>query len=292
MTPARAAHRGFTLLELLIATALLISVVAVATLALNQMLHMVRRLQALQDMNGAAALIHSRLTQQVSSMHPCTALWLSQDASDSSVELVFMYGLEDSGTSMFNTDQRWTRWHWSGASGVLRISEGRGERNFIVGQSAASGYWKITGNTLGGSNRFMLVPQPVRDPKDQTTGLARTAQATLDTNTWSSGQPGDFGDHTDLLRNALPVLQYCISCTIEVVDLDGNTYAADGSITKVELAAPGAFVDGRPYTDRGKTPSIVRLRFTLATPYLLGDPKTTVKATYSFSASAPNDTRY
>lgn len=301
MTSARATLRGFTLLELLIATSLLISVVTIATIALNQMLHMVRRLQALQDMNSAAALVHNRLTRQVSSMHPCTALWLSQKASDNSVELVFMHGVEITGTPRFNTDQRWTRWHWSKATGVLRISEGRGERNFTIGQSTASGYWKFTPNSLVDSNRFMLVPQPVRDPG------ANGPEVLLNLNSWdtklafpSTVPPpaGDFGDYADLEYNAIPVLQNCIACTIQIVDLDGNTHTADGSVTKVELAAPGAFVDGRPYTDSGKTASIVRLRFTLATSYLLGDisaadkDKTLVQAIYSFSASAPNDTSY
>lgn len=300
MTPARAVRRAFTLLELLVATALLISIVAVATLSLNQLLNMVRRLQALQDMNGAAALVHSRLTRQVSAMHPCTALWLSQDASDRSVELVFMHGREvtkDWYTKMLNTDQLWTRWSWSESDGVLRISQSRGERNFLIGQNATTGYWKVTPNTMTGRNRFLLIPQPVRDPG------AGGPQAPLDSNRWDTElnlpqkAAGDIGDYTDLKQNAIPVLQNCIACTIEIVDLDGNTHTADGSATST-WAAPGAFVDGRTYADRGKTPSIVRLRFTLATSYLLGDisaaakDKTLVQATYSFSASAPNDTRY
>lgn len=279
-------RRGFTLLELLVATALLISVVAVATVALNQMLFLVRRLQALQDMHGAAALVHQRLTREASSLHPCTALWLGQDANDGSVELVFMRGVEISGTPMFNTDQRWTRWHWSRATGVLSIAEGRGERNFLVQQSAAAGYWQFAGNQMTGSNRFLLVPQPVRDPG------ASGPQAPLDANRWDSGQAGDIGDHADLLRNAQPVLQHCTACTIEIVDLDGRTHTVDGNATGVELAAPGAFVDGRPYAGSGSAPSIIRLRFTLATPFRLGDDKTTVQATYSFSASTPADTRY
>ena len=312
-------QKAFTLLELLVATALTISIVTIATVALNQMLLMVRRLTALQEMNTAAALLHNRLTRQVSSMHPCTALWLSSDATDRSVELVFMHGREETrefGTGLFITDQTWTRWHWSASTKVLTVAKGRGERRFSVSSTAAMGYWQFAPNTMTGSTLFMLVPQPVRDPGpggpqgedlnrngvfdagEDLNGNGKFDQM-LDANRWHTERalpggaplPDDVGDHQDLLDNALPVLPYCTACTIEIVDADGNVHTADGSTTAV-WSAPGAYIDGRAQLDAGKQPSLVRLRFTTANPYLLGDDKTTVQATYSFSASTPDDTRY
>jgi prepilin-type N-terminal cleavage/methylation domain-containing protein len=295
-------RRAFTLVELLVATSLLLSVVTVATVALSQMMKVVRRVQATQDLHDAASQIHKRLTRQVSAMHPCTAVWLHEDKVAETVELVFMYGEERAGSiydqplpkrrdpvpALLNTDQRWIRWFWSKKTGHVSIAEGRGERSFLVDRSSTAAYWPFTANAMTGADLFLVLPQPQRD---KGTG----PQAVLDQNQWNTGFPGDVGDYEDLTNTAVPVLTNCTSLTIQIVDLNNTTPppTANGTgNTGVIYAASGAYADARDHPDRLKAPSIVRLLFTLTNYFVPGDDQTKVEATYSFSASTPHAIRY
>jgi len=309
-----ALRRGFTLIELLVATALTIFLVTTASAAIYQMQVQTRRIEARQDMDAAALLVHERLYRAVSSMHPCGAVWLRSTTANpgasppvpASIELVFLRSTESQPEAAFQvgqspgfTDVIWTRWYWTASTvgandGNLSIAEGRCVRQFSVADSNA--LWKLPGPDLMTQSvwedgaewgdyelsTFISVPQPRRAALDQSAASVPPADpaALLDLNNWGTGNSHDIGDYQDLIRNARPALQSCPFMTIEVQTVDGTKYTADGT-ANLDWTVAGAFVDGRTYTGWNARPGLVRLRCTLT------DAPTQATASYSFSATPP-----
>jgi len=291
--------RGFTLIELLVSTSLILVVVTVATTASVQMLTLTRRLQARLALDAAAATVHTRLGGEVTSMHPCAAVWLSSSASAKSVELVFMrmaYSTLDfptvvlpalgNGKRMNTTEQFWTRWFWRFDTRELRISASQPVRFFRIANDQARDYWKIPGGSrMLGSwfSTFVSIPQIQRDTG--TAAAPDSPQALLDGNAWQSGEARDVGDYQDLLLNSRTLLAGCTDLSIELSNLDGTTKRADGG-ADLQWAAPGSYVDAQDQGGLTARPSLVRLRFTLT------DEKTGAVGTYSLSFSTPSQTAY
>lgn len=295
--PGPASQRAFTLVELLVSTALILAVVAVATTAAAQLLTQTRRLQARLALDGAAATAHTRLGGEVGSMHPCAAVWLSSSASPRTVELVFMRNTYSSldwpnlvmatpfegGRRMTQVEQVWTRWFWNGDAKTLEIASSRPVRAFRIAADQTRNYWQITGGSkMPASIRstFIALPQLQRDDPGKL-----GAQAVLDRNAWQSGEVGDVGDHQDLLHTSRSLLVACSDLAIELGRLGGGTWLADGNTDELWVA-PGSFIDGRQQSGLTDRPSLVRLRFTLT------DEATGAVGTYSLSFTTPSQTAY
>lgn len=316
--------KGFTLLELLVATALTLVVVMTATTVVYQMVKTTRRINGTIAMHAAAQLTHDRLARETTAMHPCAAVWLVSKATDRSVELVFLRGKESpldypvnaavglakSVSKLGFTDLVWTRWHWSGNTGILSVAESRSARRFELDNgngTATRNFWQIPNNMSdnGGMptwSTFVSVPQPRRETQaadDPATPLVDEStpgpEHILDQNRWRRGLgaayqaylAGDLGDYEDLVRNARPILSGCSGLRIEVVDQAGGMHAADG-LSDGNWAAAGSFADGglasRSFNPDDR-PGLIRLRFTL------GDSQTAM-FTYSFSCSTPHPLSY
>ncbi len=293
-------RRGFTLVELLVSTALILVVVTVATAATVQLLAQTRRLQSRLHLDASASIAHAKLNSEVTSMHPCAAVWLSSSTSGSvkSVELVFMRGTfstldwpsvvppaQGSSKRMNTTEQFWTRWSWRSDTRELQVAASRPIRFFRIAANQARNYWKIPGGSKmpgGLFSTFVSIPQLQRETG--TTTSPNSPEDLLNTNAWQSGEARDIGDYQDLVLASRPLLTECSDLSIELGNLDGATKLADGS--PLQWAAPGTYVDAQEQTGLTDRPSLVRLRFTLT------DPKTGAVGTYSFSCSTPSQTAY
>lgn len=288
---------SFTLIELLIAMALTLTVIVVATTALVQLLTMIRRLQSRQNMDAVAKVISERFRREVTSMQPGAAVWLRATASPATVELVFMKGKEmptdfplTVGQARLGfTDLLWTRWHWDSAGEVLSAAESTSARWTMIGKGKKRDFWKFAPGDpdpdTNGPVFATLLSIPSLRRQTGTAAKPDDPQAVLDLNGWQSGEPGDTGDYTDLVRVARPLALHCTAVTIEVQSLDGTVQSADGSVDQA-WSASGSLVDARDKPDLGRRPSLVRLRFTLA------DPAIGTASTFSFSCLTPEFTRY
>lgn len=292
---------AFTLIEVLIAVALIVLVAVVATTSVMQMMKMTRRVQAVQNMNSAATIVQGRLGDEVAGMHHGSAIWLRTtpnvvDPSLKDVELVFMvakrsvhsYRTLRLASHQFQEigycDLLWTRWAWNAKSEVLSTSISRDARWTRIPGSATRNYWKLpapaafTSMTMDDlssipSERsmpffsvFLSIPRPVRET-GLSGGTPDVPEEILDRNTWNwpadpNFEQSEMGDYTDLLRNARPILRSCSDLRIELVTSGGSAVHASRDTT-LTWAAPGYYLDGRTQSGLNLRPSLVRLAFTL-----------------------------
>ena len=292
---------AFTLIEVLMAMALIISIMAAATASVLQMMKMTRRVQAVQNMNAAATIVQGKLGDEVAGMHHGSAIWLrttanTVDPSLRDVELVFMtakrqvqgYRTTRLADHQFEEigycDLLWTRWAWNAKTEVLSASTSREARWTRIPGDATRNYWKLpapatfTSSTMTdlsyiASERnmpffsvFLSIPRPVRET-GVSGGTANVPNEILDRNTWNwptapAFEPAEMGDYTDLLRTARPILRSCSDLRFELVTSGGSLQRASRDTT-LTWAAPGYYIDGRNHTGLNDRPSLVRLAFTL-----------------------------
>lgn len=296
MTSHLVIRRGFTLIELLISVSIIVAITTAAVTATSQMLVLTRRLQAFQTMDASAKTLIEKLSGEVAAMHPCAAVWLSSDPTNG-VEFVFMYckptprGSYESklpvgvGRNMGFTDTVWSRWHWSGATGIVSVATGRSGRWVAIANDQGRDYWKIpSGSRMGASiSSFLTIPRLVRETGTSTSPM--NPKDILNANAWQSGEPTDVGDYDDLVLNMRPLLENCTNLTIDIRCSDGLVKTANG-VTPLSWAAPGSYVDGRDQMNLSDRPSLVRIRFTLT------DPATGANRIYSFSCATPSIPAY
>ncbi len=300
---------GFTLIELLIAVVLTLLVAGIATMSIAQMLQTTRRLQAMQTMDGDARTVHGKLAAEFATLHPCATVFLNSHVTDRSIELVFMHVQRSPLSHLYETrmetqrsvgsfpgytDILWTRWHWSGNTGLITVATSSSARWTRVFADQTRDYWKISGGSRMSHtvpngykdagwpyfNGFLSVPRLVRE-----TGTG-SPQPLLDTNCWGTGEDSDIGDYEELKRKARPILSDCTDLRLELVDRLGRATVVDGSSTKV-WACPGTFVDGRGRGSLDDRPSQVRIMFTITHPTVAG-----LSRTYSFSCAGPGIPTY
>lgn len=272
-------RRGFTLIELLVSLALLAMVTTVAVTVTVQCVTVTRRLQARQAMDGSARTACNRLRTEVTTMHPCAAVWLNAKQGKS-VELVFLSAVPSPFDGMdarlapgqmrrvFLTDQVWSRWYWDVEARTLAAStsrRARWARAYADPALNANGrdYWQIPSGTkmttlthLDLSPYFsslMCLPQPQRD-----TGIAvddlgtpyddrNSPIALLDANNWNTDRHPDItlGDYQDLrfVAAARPQLSECTDLAIGIRTVDGTSVVADAQ-ADLAWSVSGNFVDG------------------------------------------------
>ena len=265
--------------------------VTAATVAFNQALTMMRRIQAIKTMDAQAKALFDRLSRSFTALHPGAAVWLRARSSPASVELLFMRCKEENDDFLdpFNqahptTDYVWSLWRWSPDKRVLESAVSSPIRAFSMDGRAA--WWNKTWTDNEYANRFYffnMVPELRRSAWDAA-AAAFDPEPILNANAWSTGVTKDIGDYKDLVWRLTPALPHCRALTVELLLADGSTVTADAS-ANLDWGSSGAFVDGgvagRSQASPATRPCIVRLRFTL------DDADTGTTSTYCFSFHTP-----
>lgn len=292
---------AFTLIEVLVAMALIVMVAVVATTSVLQMMKMTRRVQAVQNMNAAATIVQGKLGDEVAGMHHGSAIWLRTtpnvvDPSIKDVELVFMVAKRSvhsyrttrlagyQSQEIGYCDLLWTRWSWNAKTEVLSASTSREARWTRIPGDATRNYWKLPAPATFTSSTmtdlydipsecnmpffsvFLSMPRPVRET-GLSTGTPDVPNEILDRNTWNwptdpNFEYAEMGDYTDLQRRAHPILRSCSDFRLELVTSGGSVVRASRDTT-LTWATPGYFVDGRAQAGLADRPSLVRVAFTL-----------------------------
>lgn len=286
-----ASARAFTLIEILVSTALILVLVTAATVAFNQAITMMRRIQAVKTLDAQAKALFDRLHRSFSALHPGAAVWLRARTSPATVELLFMRGKEENDDFLdpFNTghpttDYVWSLWRWTRKREVLEGSSSSPYRSFAM--EGRHPWWNKTWKDGEYGSRFYhfgMVPE-LRRSAWHAPSAAFAPAPILDADAWGTGLGRDIGDYKDLEWRLTPALTACRDLTCELVLADGSTVTADGA-ADLDWGASGAFVDGgvagRIQAATATRPCLVRLRFTL------DDAATGATSTYCFSFATP-----
>lgn len=305
-------RRAFTLVEVLVAVALSMAMVAIAWSMFSQTRQAALRTQARLQMHAAAKSVFESLRRELVAMQQHCALWLVTTSSPPGVDLVFMTAaMDEAGFQMKGewanvpvADLVWSRWRWDGASQRLLAARNLTRRNWAIDQAVdgVAANPANPGETLNSniaSARFW--PQPRRF----TVGDALDG---LDDNRWrltaaggaAVGAGANLGDWSDLQQRLAPVALGVESCAIELVLAGRNssgavrTQRADGTFDET-FCAHGIRMDGvasRNVTDApaaiagfadeiGERPAVLRIAFTLH------DRATGLRVPFSFSVALP-----
>jgi prepilin-type N-terminal cleavage/methylation domain-containing protein len=282
-----ASRSGFTLLEVLISTAVAVTMAGISVGAYVQVRKTILRSEALLAMHDRAQGVYNAIYRDLQATMPDCAMVIAADAG--SVDLVAMRGKEDSfdydpSADNYRSDLVWYEWRWK--DGALANAHSTPVRQFTANNRLVFG--RVDYRGMG----FINLPQPRRwlDPAQPF--------ATLDDNVYfpdasgaSRADPTDIGDRADLLRNLAPVAGGVQELALQLVLHDGTVETIDGSAART-LVIPGAWMDGRlaprlsdppdyPTSAAAKRPELLRLRFTLE------DPRIALRQTYSFSFALP-----
>lgn len=274
-------RRALTLVEILVATTLVVAMLGAATAGFLQMRSLARRVEALQGLHRSARTVHERLAWEIACLMPGAACFASSRAvtagSPGTVELVFMRGKQDDvdftldsqfGASADTlTDQLWTRWSYSTADRQLQLAANRPAR-----------WWSMTANWVSGGYNFY--DKKFRNLPTLQRAAAGTAQATLDADAYGSPDLNDLGDYADLDENTAALAADCTAFALEIVCHDGSVHGFSEASTAT-WSADGQFVDGRGGATVAARPRLIRTRFTLL------DPATGVSESFSFSFLPP-----
>ena len=304
-------RRGFTLIELMISTALAMLLASVATGAFLQVRRTVGQAESRLASYTSAQALHSALHHSLGARQHSCAMVVTTDAD--SVDLVFVRAKEDfedyrvPESPDFTSDLTWERWNWDRTTGRL--------------ERAVSSAWRTDGVTYGFTpaggiylpkEGIQMLPEPRRhlDPSDPfgTGGRLNDPDPTdpwgidegLDNNVVfpDPAAPGhslylddDIGDHADLERNRIPVMAGISDLTLQLVRHDGSvtTHTAGSAGQDV---IQGVWLDGRmaatltgtpdyATSPLAKRPRLLRLRYTVT------DPVTRSDTTFSFSFALP-----
>lgn len=313
---------GFTLLELMISTALAMLMAGLSISAFIQTRKMVQRAEARLAMYASAQRLHTYLNRTLSSVQQScvfvgfsTAATRSGDATDPGVvKLVFMRGKEhlwdftppDSSSiegAAVTSDLVWEELEWRRATGALRSGASSQGTSAAPGRSFTPTASSFVRNGIDyGGKRFIVAPKPRRrvDP----TSTATVVNGLNDDLLFPDGSAvpvslanatDDVGDLSDAERNLAPLLERVSDLSLQIVAHDGTvTDLTDGATRNPPLVLQGVWLDGRlaptldaapafVASDLAKRPRLLRLRFTLVDD--LRRPG--LSCTFSFSFALP-----
>lgn len=313
---------GFTLLELMISSALALLMAGLSISAFIQTRKMVQRAEARLAMYASAQRLHTYLNRTLASLQQScvvvgfsTVATRSGDATDPGMlKLVFMRGKEHlwdfappDTTALADAavtgDLVWEELEWRRATGALRSGASS------QGTPAAPGRWftptasSFVRNGINyGGQRFTVAPRPRRrvDP----TSMATVVNGLNDDLLFPDGSAvpvsaanaiDDVGDLTDAERNLAPLLERVSDLSLQIVAHDGTVSdLTDGATRNPPLVLQGVWLDGRlaptldaapafAGSDLAKRPRLLRLRFTLVDDLRRPD----LSCTFSFSFALP-----
>ena len=301
------AERGFTLIELMVCTALAMLMAGVAISAFVQTRKLVERSEARLAIYTSAQRLYTHLNRTFASVQQTCALVVrSTSGSPGTVQLVFMRAKESNsnfGTpvaSAVNPDLVWEQWVWTRSTATLKRSASSDNRSFKSGTFTPSGV-DYSGKT------FQVAPQPRRvlDPANPLTQTMPFSGPNLDdnvlfpngSNVSKASAAGDLSDWGDLSANLVPVLDQVTDLSLEIVANDGSVLPVDDS-TNATRVFNGTWPDGRlaaglgtipdlvtqyPASDVAKRPKLIRMRLTLADQRKAAG----LSCTFSFSFALP-----
>jgi prepilin-type N-terminal cleavage/methylation domain-containing protein len=123
-------RHGFTLIEILVATAIGVALIASVWAGFRQAMNLIAKTKAKASLNSTARYLYVGLSEQASAIHPGGAMWLGvedpsalpADPHEGRITLVFLAGVmnpDNFGQSPSNasggqaTDQAWVMWRWT-----------------------------------------------------------------------------------------------------------------------------------------------------------------------------------
>ena len=292
--------RGFTLIEILIATGLALFLTTVTLTAFLSIKRTVDRAEARLQLHQRARTFYDTVVETAAAIEPSCAISVitrradrttpaSLRATPGEVTLLFMRGLlndmdnhrEIGYRAAINhtADMAWERWTWDRASQTFRI--GRGRRNDLFQNS--DGTWAKGGLNWTSPDKFGIWAQPRRTftslvgvtvPTDRITKL----WVEMDDNKWGMADPNNLGDGSDLSQAMRPTMDGVEDLTLELVC--GNAVAGIRATDDVDrcVVYDGLYPDGTAVkAEVAKAPRLLRLRFTLAAR------RSTLRQTFSHS---------
>lgn len=311
----RARHRGFTLVEILVAVTLSMLMVGVAWNLFSQTQRVARRAQARLQLHAAAKSVFETLRRELLAMQHHCAFWLqtrSSPADQAGVELVFMtaamdeggYQMKDSWANVSVADLVWTRWRWDASTRRLLAARNLTQRTWPIDQSVDGVAAKpgLPSETLRNDiPKALFWPQPRRfTAGDALTGLDDNRLQLSTAGGAAVGTGRNLGDWSDLQQRLAPVCLGVQSFNIEVVlagrDASGalRTRHADGTFDD-SFCAHGIRMDGVASSnvtpalpaiagfadEMAERPALLRISFTLR------DAPADVTIPFSFSVALP-----
>lgn len=298
----RNALLAFTLIEILVSTALAMTMAAIAIDAFHRITQMVNRSQARLALYTTAQRLFDTLHRDLAALQQSCAIvagcgFAPGGLDDGNVRLIFMRGKEDNDdfgltdTSALYSDLVWQQVVWNRATRTLHLATSSGNRTYVLGAFTPGGI-----NYSGRRVETVAQPRRTLDAGDP----IGSATAGLDDNVVfpsasdhriSAAHRDDIGDFTDLERNLIPFATSVGDLSWEIVSHDGTGTVIDDSAVATHVF-PGVWLDGRMASTLDAVPAyasspvprrprLLRLRLTLV------DDATRTTCTFAFSFQLP-----
>jgi prepilin-type N-terminal cleavage/methylation domain-containing protein len=328
MSAARRAPGGFTLLELMISTAIAVAIATMMSTAFFQTRTAITRAQARLALADEARAIYMALAASITSaQQSCAVVAIAVQRNGAAapdpgtVSLIFMRGNDDKdnfGATSYDSSQIvWEEWQWRRATGTIHAGTNRAIQDDARQFSVASTFRPNGGVDYKGK-AFVNVPQPRRqlDPADPVGSpvLAGPAASRLDDNQWfpDPANPGqslvsieDLGDYGDLQKAiAAPAFDRVTDFAFQIASHDESLpiVAVDDSIAATTVWQ-GVWLDGRLGAGADRTNATLappqvfpgsdgaRRPKLLRLRFTLVEPRSKVTQTFSFSFAWPGMAR-
>ena len=300
---------GLTLIELLSASAIALTLSVLASVSFVQILKAQQRLLTRLEMHNSARFLYQNMSDSLSALQPDGAMWLESAADDGSgdglVTLTFLRGKLDEHDNATNslrwwgadvntqyqtrcTDLTWCCWQWNQKLQTLSTGVSSFPRAFKIVPP-----WNgPTGNfgSRNGDNWFMNMPQPLRvaTPCPGLTPSGSSLAALSGNRYGSPDYTNDTSDYQDLMVNLAPVIRNVTGFHVEMLLADGSVVDADNTQSQT-LGYDGNFVNAQCTPGLNGSPAPVNPRPYLKRPRLIRtlidmrDPQTGVTQSFSYS---------
>ena len=246
-------RRAFTLIELLIATALAMALAAAATSAFYQIRSMVQRREALLGLHRAAEMVHQQTMQRTCQLAQHAALVADARTPSAGAPraglptlwLCFLRAREHTNEWGVNMDaQGKDRWRALNTDLTWELWEYRPEERTLYAATNAATRWFNSGTlvrTEGTATQNLQGKNFVNQPRPRRTLAGPDWWRTMDDNrlfpktgTWdaSDASRDDVGDFSDLRRNLIPLL-------VDVAALDVQLVGHAGALATASAAWAG-----------------------------------------------------
>jgi prepilin-type N-terminal cleavage/methylation domain-containing protein len=276
-------RRGFTLIEILVATAIGVALIASVWAGFQQAMNLIAKSKAKASLNSTARYLYVGLSEQAAAIHPSGAMWLGAEAPsaaptdphDGRITLVFLAGVlnpDNFGQSPSNvsgghaTDQAWVMWRWTKpkpsvhpVTGQTIIRAGRLETAigpFKPLQDRIQVDWKPGAHNFNGRDvrsicqprRTFFKRSQVDGYFDVTPGKSRIYDiATLEDNSWYACNSATLADAENEMGDWSRLLSSLSLISDRVNNFAIAIAQADGTTRTVDstaLAAAEYFWDG------------------------------------------------
>jgi hypothetical protein len=297
---------GMTLIELLSATAISLTLSVLATVSFVQILKAQQRLLTRLEMHNSGRFIYQNMSEGLSSLQPDAAMWLESTADDGTgtgtVSLTFLRGkLDEHGFTTNScrnwggeqdavyqtrcTDLTWCCWKWNQKLQTLSTGECSPPRQFKI----LNNWTGPNGNYGSGATWFVNMPQPLRlaMPYPNVMPVGSSAAALSGNRYGSADFKNDISDYQDLTGNLAPVVRNVSNVHIEMLLADGSVIDADNTQSQI-FGFDGNFVNAQCTPGANGTQPYLKRPRLIRTLIDMRDPQTGVMQSFSFSYRPAN----